>query len=87
MRPRDGGEGLRRVALARLAADPRLDLCVFGHTHAQALERAASGGVYANPGAFLDEPTYLRITAEKIELMRLEDPVPIVLQTIEKRRV
>lgn len=86
MRPRDGGEGLRRVALARLAADPGLDLCVFGHTHAQAFELAASGGVYANPGAFLDEPTYLRITAQRIELMRLEDPTPTVLQSIEKRR-
>jgi UDP-2,3-diacylglucosamine hydrolase len=87
MRPRDGGEGLRRVALARLGADPSLDLCVLGHTHAQAFERAASGGVYANPGAFLDEPTYLRITADKIELMRLDDDVPTVLQTLGKRRV
>jgi UDP-2,3-diacylglucosamine hydrolase len=87
MRPRDGGEGLRRVALGRLAADPGLDLCVFGHTHAQALERTATGGVYANPGAFLDEPTYLRITAARIELMRLADPLPTVLQSIEKRRV
>lgn len=87
MRPRDGGEGLRRVALARLAADPGLDLCVFGHTHAQAFEQTATGGVYANPGAFLDEPTYLRITADRIELMRLADPLPTVLQSIEKRRV
>ena len=87
MRPRDGGEGLRRVALARLAADPGLDLCVFGHTHAQAFERVASGGVYANPGAFLDAPTYLRITPERIELMRLATPTPTVLQTIDKRGV
>jgi UDP-2,3-diacylglucosamine hydrolase len=86
MRPRDGGEGLRRVALSRLADDPSLDLCVFGHTHAQAFEAAPSGGVYANPGAFLDEPTYLRITVDRIELMRLNDPLPTVLKTIEKRR-
>ena len=28
MRPRDGGEGLKRVALDRLGADPMLDLCL-----------------------------------------------------------
>jgi UDP-2,3-diacylglucosamine hydrolase len=86
MRPRDEGAGLRRVAMARLATDPSLDLCVFGHTHAQALEREPAGGVYANPGAFLDEPTFLRISAERIELMRLDDETLTVLQTIEKRR-
>ncbi len=86
MRPRDGGEGLRRVALARLAGDPGLDLCVFGHTHAQAFEREPGGGVYANPGAFLDEPTFLRISEDRIELMRVDNQAITVLKTIEKRR-
>src|ERR1039457_312085 len=36
MRPRDGGEALRRVALARLLAEPSLELYVYGHTHASA---------------------------------------------------
>lgn len=69
-RPRDGGAGLRAVALRALEADPALDLVIFGHSHVPALERASSGGVYANPGAWLDAPTYLTIDAESIVLRR-----------------
>ena len=71
MRPRDGGEGLKRVALDRLSADPTLDLFVYGHTHASALARAGSGGVYANPGAWLDAPTCIRVNTDRIELVEL----------------
>ena len=73
MRPRDGGEALQRVARDRLGADATLDLFVYGHTHANALAHAASGGVYANPGAWMDAPTCIRINAERIELVELAD--------------
>ena len=69
-RARDGGAGLRRVALDYLAADDAPELVILGHSHFVALERAPSGGVYANPGTWLDKPTFLRITPESIELRR-----------------
>jgi len=62
MRPRDGGEGLARVAEARLAADRELDLYIFGHSHAAAMERRPEGAVYANPGAWMDGPGLLQVT-------------------------
>jgi UDP-2,3-diacylglucosamine pyrophosphatase LpxH len=49
---------------------PELDLVVFGHSHAAALDRAAGGGVYANAGSWLQRPTFLRLTPERIELLR-----------------
>ena len=67
---RDGGAGLRAVAEQRLAADRSTELMVFGHSHVAALERMASGGVYANAGSWLDAPTYLRVVPERIELRR-----------------
>jgi UDP-2,3-diacylglucosamine hydrolase len=69
-RARDGGAGLRAVAMRALAADPALGLVVYGHSHVAALERAPSGGVYANAGSWLFEPTYLRVTPERVELLR-----------------
>jgi UDP-2,3-diacylglucosamine hydrolase len=84
MRPRDRGEGLKRVAIARLAAEPSLPLYLYGHTHAPALEKAEGGGVYANPGAWMDEPTFLRVTPERIELARLDGAAIHVLQRIER---
>ena len=68
----DEGAGLQQVAFARLAGDPRLDLVVFGHSHVAALTRSPTGGIYANPGSWLDAPTYLRVTAERIELRRFD---------------
>jgi UDP-2,3-diacylglucosamine hydrolase len=65
---RDRGRGLERIALSTLAADARLDLVLFGHSHVATLVRAPSGGVYANAGSWLDAPTYLRILPERIEL-------------------
>jgi UDP-2,3-diacylglucosamine hydrolase len=70
---RDGGRGLRAVAEQRLAADPSLDLLVFGHSHVAALERMPTGGVYANAGSWLDAPTYLRVTPERIALCSAGD--------------
>ena len=69
-RARDGGAGLRQVAFAALAADPELDLVLFGHSHVRALERAPGGGVYANAGSWLEAPTYLVLTPERVELRR-----------------
>jgi UDP-2,3-diacylglucosamine pyrophosphatase LpxH len=56
--------------MERLASDPSLELVVFGHSHAKVLERAPTGGVYANPGAWLDEPVYLRVDAREVALLR-----------------
>jgi UDP-2,3-diacylglucosamine hydrolase len=67
-RARDAGAGLRAVAHATLEANPALDLLVFGHSHVPALEQTARGSVYANAGSWLDAPTYLVVTPERIEL-------------------
>ncbi len=67
-RARDEGAGLRAVAHAMLEANSALELLVLGHSHVPALERAAGGGVYANAGSWLDAPTYLVLTPERIEL-------------------
>jgi len=64
----DGGSGLRSVAHEYLAAHRETELVVYGHSHVAMLERAPSGGVYANPGAWLDRPAYLVIAPERIEL-------------------
>ena len=69
-RARDGGEGLRRIALETLAASRDLELLVFAHSHIPALERAPAGGVFANAGAFMDAPTFLVVEASRIELRR-----------------
>ena len=66
----DDGAGLRRVAHERLRADASLELLVFGHSHAAALERVPGAGVYANAGTWLADPTYLVITPDAIELRR-----------------
>ena len=66
--PRDEGRGLRAVAEQELAQDPSLELLIYGHSHVAALERMASGNVYANAGSWLDAPTYLVVTPEQIVL-------------------
>jgi len=66
--PKDFGRGLRAVAEATLAADPALELLVYGHSHVSALERMPSGNVYANAGSWLDAPTFLAVTPERIAL-------------------
>jgi UDP-2,3-diacylglucosamine hydrolase len=69
---RDGGAGLREIASARLTSDQKLDLLVFGHTHVADLRRFGRG-VYANAGSWLDQPTFLRVTPQRIELQRWDD--------------
>jgi UDP-2,3-diacylglucosamine hydrolase len=66
--PSDTGRGLRAVAEAALAADPSLELLVYGHSHVSALERMRTGNVYANAGSWLDAPTFLAVTPERIAL-------------------
>jgi UDP-2,3-diacylglucosamine hydrolase len=67
-RPRDEGRGLAAVAAAALARDPALELLIYGHSHVAALARMPSGNVYANAGSWLDAPTYLHVTPERIAL-------------------
>jgi UDP-2,3-diacylglucosamine hydrolase len=67
-RSHDGGRGLRAVAHGYLAAHRETELVVFGHSHVATLERAPAGGVYANPGAWMDRPAYLVMRPERIEL-------------------
>ncbi|HEU4630115.1 MAG TPA: UDP-2,3-diacylglucosamine diphosphatase [Gemmatimonadaceae bacterium] len=71
-RSHDEGAGLERVAFAHMEADPRLELVVFGHSHVPALARAPGGGVYANAGSWLDAPTFLHVTPERVELRRYD---------------
>jgi UDP-2,3-diacylglucosamine hydrolase len=67
-RESDGGAGLRMVAHEYLAAHRDTELVVFGHSHIATLEQVPGGGVYANPGAWMDRPAYLVIAPERIEL-------------------
>ena len=66
--PSDKGRGLHEVATRTLAADPALELLIYGHSHVAALERMPSGNVYANAGSWLDAPTFLRVSPERIAL-------------------
>jgi UDP-2,3-diacylglucosamine hydrolase len=66
---RDGGRGLRAVAMEQLASHRSLDLIVYGHSHVAALERAPSGSVYANAGSWMSRPTFLRIDERQVALM------------------
>ena len=65
---RDQGRGLARIAAELLGSRADLELLVFGHSHVAALSRITGAGVYANAGSWLDAPTFLRLTSERIEL-------------------
>jgi UDP-2,3-diacylglucosamine hydrolase len=69
-RARDGGAGLKAVAMAQLGRAAGPELLVFGHSHVATLERGPHRSVYANAGSWLDDSTYLRVTTGKIELRR-----------------
>jgi len=66
---RDGGRGLRAVAMSELAARHDVELLIYGHSHVAALERAPGGGVYANAGSWMSQPTYLRVDERRVALM------------------
>ncbi|HEX2723471.1 MAG TPA: UDP-2,3-diacylglucosamine diphosphatase [Gemmatimonadaceae bacterium] len=72
-RSRDEGRGLRAIAMRELTAHPDIELLIYGHSHVATLERTAAGGVFANAGSWLDAPTFLRVTAESIELRSARD--------------
>jgi len=69
-RAKDGGAGLRALALKALADDLAVELIIYGHSHVATLEKSPTGGVYANAGSWLEAPTYLVATEERIELRR-----------------
>jgi UDP-2,3-diacylglucosamine hydrolase len=68
----DEGAGMREVAARVLGATPGLELLVYGHSHVAALERMPGGGVFANPGPWLDAPTYLDVRPGRIALKRFD---------------
>jgi UDP-2,3-diacylglucosamine hydrolase len=86
-RSRDEGRGLRSIAMNELAANPDTELLIFGHSHVAALERSPTGGVFANAGSWLDAPTYLVITPERIELRSAREGSPEgdCLNSIDRR--
>ncbi len=85
VRPRDGGEGLRGIAHGLLAADQALGLVVFGHTHVAKLERRSrETGIYANPGAWLDAATFLKVTREQVALCRWDGRRELVEASIDR---
>jgi UDP-2,3-diacylglucosamine hydrolase len=65
---RDRGQGLRDAAKRTLATRGDLELLLFGHSHVPALERVSTGQIYANAGSWLDQPTFLRITPDRVAL-------------------
>jgi UDP-2,3-diacylglucosamine hydrolase len=69
---RDGGRGLRDAAARVAAADPSLELILFGHSHVATLERLETGAAYGNAGSWLDAPTYLVANDGQIALRRWE---------------
>jgi UDP-2,3-diacylglucosamine hydrolase len=69
---RDGGRGLREAAERAAAEHPRVDLIIYGHSHVATLERLSGGTLYANAGSWLDAPTFLRVTPERVALRRWE---------------
>ena len=65
---RDHGRGLREAAERISDANRLLDLIVLGHSHVPTLERLPRGIAYGNPGSWLDAPTFLRITEDRVAL-------------------
>jgi UDP-2,3-diacylglucosamine hydrolase len=67
---KDEGRGLREAAIRAEQADPALELLVFGHSHFATVERLPGGAAYGNAGSWLDAPTFLHVTAERVALRR-----------------
>ena len=81
----DQGRGLARIATDTLAAAPEVELLIYGHSHVPALMRTATGGVYANAGSWLDAPTFLRVTPDRIELRRWDgSPEGLYLDALDR---
>ena len=69
---RDGGAGLRAVAERSLAGAHAPEVIIHGHSHVSDL-RWLGRGVYANAGSWLDAPTFLRLTPDRIQLQRWDE--------------
>ena len=69
---RDGGAGLRQAATRRLEGHRDLELLIYGHSHVAELVQLG-GAVYANAGSWLDQPTFLLVQPQRIELRRWDD--------------
>lgn len=67
--PRDGGRGLRAVAMTELESRHATELVIYGHSHVAALERATTGGIYANAGSWMSKSTFLRVDDRRVALM------------------
>jgi hypothetical protein len=81
---RDQGRGLARIASQTLSARGDLELLIYGHSHVAALTRMESG-VYANAGSWLDDPTFLRVSNERIELRRWDgSPEGLYLHALDR---
>lgn len=83
--PTDRGEGLRRVAQARLQAPDAPEALVYGHSHVTTLERGIRG-VFANPGAWLDAPRFLRFTSDTLELCRWAEGARVVEASLTRQQ-
>jgi UDP-2,3-diacylglucosamine hydrolase len=66
--PRDKGEGLLQAARRQFGDRPDVSLLIYGHSHVPSLVRVSPRQVYANPGSWLDQPTFLRITDDRVAL-------------------
>ena len=82
---KDQGRGLASIATQTLAGRRDLEVLIYGHSHVAALTRTESGGIYANAGSWLDDPTFLRVTDERIELRRWEgSPEGLYLDALDR---
>ncbi|MGA0920271.1 MAG: UDP-2,3-diacylglucosamine diphosphatase [Gemmatimonadaceae bacterium] len=81
MRPRDGGEGLRQVAASTLSHAGAPQLYVLAHSHVATLEPLGTG-IFGNPGAWLDGPQALKITADRIERLTWQSGRFVVTQSL-----
>ena len=62
-----------------------MELLIFGHSHVPALTRVSTGAVYANAGSWLDHPTFLHLTSERIELRQWDgSPEGLYLDALDR---
>ncbi|MBB4080644.1 UDP-2,3-diacylglucosamine hydrolase [Lewinella aquimaris] len=76
------GEWLVAYCERKLAQDPALDYCIFGHRHIPIDFTLSNGSTrYLNLGEWLFECTYLRMDAESASLLRWTShaPAPIAI--------
>jgi UDP-2,3-diacylglucosamine hydrolase len=65
---RDQGRGLLDSARRTMAGRADLELLLYGHSHVPALARISPTQVYANAGSWLDRPTFIRVTDDRVAL-------------------